>query len=69
MITDEREEEIDLRSRALAGDALVVIIAILLLGTSFNGFPRISLHGMTLYLLVAYGIAWLGARLYYRRVM
>ncbi|NJF24727.1 hypothetical protein [Thermococcus sp. Bubb.Bath] len=69
VITDERGEEIDLRSRALAGDTLVGIIAILLLGTSFKGFPRISTHAMTLYPLAAYGIVWFGAKLYYRRVM
>ena len=66
-ITDEREEMIGLRSKAVVSDVVVTLLAAMLIGDSFGLW---KLDETSLYLLLAvWGFSYLASQLYYRRAM
>ncbi|NJD98349.1 hypothetical protein E3E26_00815 [Thermococcus sp. LS1] len=66
-ITDEREELIELRSKALVSDAMITLLAVVLIGDIFGLW---ELNETPLYFLLAtWGFAYLAGQLYYRKVM
>ena len=66
-ITDEREEMIGLRSKAVVSDVIITLLATMLIGDAFGLW---KLDETPLYLLLAvWGFSYLGSQLYYRRAM
>ncbi len=66
-ITDEREEIIDLRSKAIVSDAIITLLAAMLIGDTF-GLWKLD-ETPTYLLLAVWGFSYIASQLYYRRVM
>ena len=68
-ITDEREELIELKGRARAGDVLLTVLAFGYLALSFGWKIQVDARTMFLTLITLYVVTWLIAGFHYRRVM
>jgi len=67
--TDEREKLLDLKSRALAGDILMIAVAILMLLATFDKSWEPGFQGLSLDLMAIWSVSWLAGKVYYGRVM
>ena len=67
-VTDERDELIELKSRALAGDVLLTVLAFGYLTLSFGLKPRTDVRTTLFALMTLYIITWIAARFHYQRV-
>lgn len=67
-VTDERDELIELKSRALAGDVLLTVLAFGYLALSFGLKPWTDVRTTLFALMTLYMVTWIAARFHYRRV-